>query len=139
MKRVLMLGGFICYLFSMTTMASPETELQVAQAKHQLAEAFIKGGLLTDSLTEKARSNPQAAGQEIANSMAQNIDSMVVQGINNGESCESISNRISQRMAKAMEHSQPDQPISPAAKKAAAKLPLAVANYASAQCAYLLE
>ncbi|EPC8952131.1 hypothetical protein ACRRY2_001099 [Cronobacter sakazakii] len=139
MKRLLVLGGFIFSFFSMTAMASPEAESQVALAKNQLAEAFIKGGLLTDSFTEKARNNPQAAGQEIANSMAQNIDSLVVQGINNGESCESISNRISQGMTKAMEQGQAEHPISPAAKKAAAKVPLAAANYASAQCAYLLE
>lgn len=65
MKRLLVLGGFIFSFFSMTAMASPEAESQVTLAKNQLAEAFIKGGLLTDSFTEKARNNLQAAGQKL--------------------------------------------------------------------------
>ncbi|ELY5804898.1 hypothetical protein SNN69_004339 [Cronobacter sakazakii] len=139
MKKKLLLGALFSSLFSTTVLASTTTESQVALAKNELAEALVKSGLLTNSFTEKARKNPQVAGKEIANSMAKDIDNFVVQGINNGESCESISQRISQGMGKALAQGQEEYPISAAAKKAASKVPLTAAKYAYTECLYLTE
>lgn len=133
----------LCFALLNTSLAcaSTETEMAVYMAKQEIAEAFIKAGTLTDSLTEKALKNPQLAGMQMADEFVQNVNQFVTEGINHGADCDAISLKARQKTEQAFptDKDMKGQPFSPAAQKAMGKFPEAISHYALAQCRYLTE
>ena len=122
----------LCFSFN-----AKADEMAVLKAKREMASAFTKAGLLTNSFTEKGRQNPEMAGMQIAQQFASNLDNFIVQGLQNNASCEQIEKASSQKMAEGQ--SNKNETLSDAAKKASDNVEASVGKYVAARCADLVE
>lgn len=140
MKTIRFILG-VALLGTSVSYASTETEMAVYMARQEIAEAFFKAGMLTDSLTDKALKNPQLAGMQMADGLVQNVNQFVKEGVNHGADCDAISAKAKQKTEQAFptDKDMKGQPLSPAAQRAMGKIPQAISHYALAECRYLTE
>lgn len=79
-------------LLTGTAHASHESDAE--DAKVEMGQAFYKMGVLTQSFTDKGKSQGEALGYEIASEITFKMDDFIGKGVNAGASCADIAKKL---------------------------------------------
>lgn len=88
MKRSIITMALLAVSFTAT--ASPVYEGQALISKVEIGRSLVNIASLTDSLSPRAKANTQMAGINMGNLFTQQMDKLVISGLQQGASCEMI-------------------------------------------------
>lgn len=138
MKFQITKSAFLIAALGAGSFSANANELDLLNAKNDMASAITKMGLLTNSFTEQGKQSPSLTGMKIAQGFAKNFDDFIVQRLQQNQSCSDIQNEAEKNINAGLNQGK-DSSMGAAAEKASKNVEAAMKNYIKVQCANLTE
>lgn len=138
MKFQITKSAFLIAALGAGSFSANANELDLLNAKNDMASAITKMGLLTNSFTEQGKQSSSLTGMKIAQGFAKNFDDFIVQRLQQNQSCADIQNEAEKISTQGLIKVRTRQ-WELLLKKASKNVEAAMKNYIKVQCANLTE